>query len=293
MKFARLILLTVLVFSGAVYVDGQAISEPESIVVRSGSLQLKALIWRPKGKGPFPAVLFNHGRGLTPQTEGRVAGITRLGRTFVSHGYVFMALFRRGEDLSADQGEFIGDLLERERAAKGDDAAKKLQVRLLESDHLEDSRAGLAFVRALPEVDRKRVAVVGHSFGGSLALLVAARDKPLKAVVNFAGAAGSWDESAYLRETLIAAVGRLTVPVLFVYAVNDSSVTAGRVLAAEMTRHSKPNRLKIFPPFGKSVAEAHWLVYLGIASWEQDVFVFLDEHMKPDERNLGDKRRRN
>lgn len=171
-------------------------------------------------------------------------------------------------------------LLERERAAKGDDAAKKLQVRLLESDHLEDALAGLAFLRTLPEVDRVRVAVVGHSFGGSLALLVAERDRSLRAAVNFAGAAGSWDGSADLRERLIAAVGRLTAPVLFVYAANDFSVAPGKVLDAEMTRRSKVHRLKEFPSFGKTADEGHGFVYLAVASWEHDVFAFLDEHMK-------------
>ena len=277
---AHIFLLTLLINGSAVCVDGQTVAGADPVVVRSGTLQLRALLWRPKGKGPFPAVLFNHGRGLTPQTEGRVAGITALGHVFVSHGYVFIAVFRRGEDLSADQGVFIGDLLERERAAKGDDAAKKLQVGLLESDHLEDALAGLTFLRTLPEVDRQRVAVVGHSFGGSLALLVAERDRSLRAAANFAGAAGSWEGSADLRERLITAVGRVTAPVLFVYAANDFSVAPGKVLDAEMTRRSKVHRLKQFPSFGQTADEAHWFVYLAVAIWEHDVFTFLDEHMK-------------
>lgn len=119
--------------------EDQTSGGPETVIVRSGTLRLRALLWRPQGRGPFPAILFNHGRGLTPLTEGRVEGITELGRLFVNHGYVFLAPFRRGEDLSADQGVFIGNLLDRERAANGDEAARELQVRLLESDHLEDA----------------------------------------------------------------------------------------------------------------------------------------------------------
>src|SRR4030095_1666434 len=103
----------------------------DTVVVRSGALHLRALLWQPSGKGPFPAVLFNHGRGLTPQTPGRVEGITKLARVFTNDGYVFMALFRRGEGLSADQGVFIGNLLERERVTNGDEAATRLQVQLL------------------------------------------------------------------------------------------------------------------------------------------------------------------
>ena len=280
MKITHVLLLLFLLHAAPVCADSRAIYEQDTVVVRSDALQLRALLWRPKGKGPFPAVLFNHGRGLTPQTKGRVEGITELGRVFAGHGYVFMALFRRGEDLSADQGVFIGDLLERERATRGDEAAKKLQLRLLESDHLEDALAGLAFLRRLPEVDVRRMAVVGHSFGGSLSLLLAERDRQLRAVVNFAGAAGSWESSSELRERLIAAVSRLAAPVLFIYAANDFSVAPGKELDAEMTRRSKIHRLKLYPSFGQSVDEAHWFVYLAIASWERDVFAFLDKYMK-------------
>ena len=265
----------------AVGAESQTFDGPDTVVVRSGALQLRALLSRPNGQGPFPAVLFNHGRGLTPQTPGRVEGITNLARVFAGHGYVFLALFRRGEDLSADQGVFIGNLLERERAAHGDEAATRLQVQLLESDHLEDALAGLAFLRAAANVDPRRVAVVGHSFGGSLSLLVAERDRSLRAVVSFAGAAGSWEGSPDLRARLLTAVGRLTAPVLFVYTTNDFSVAPGTVLDAEMARLSKVHRLELFPPFGKSAEEGHWFVYLGVPQWERDVFSFLDDYMKP------------
>jgi hypothetical protein len=35
---------------------------PETVTVVSGSRMLRGLIWRPAGEGPFPAILFNHGR---------------------------------------------------------------------------------------------------------------------------------------------------------------------------------------------------------------------------------------
>jgi dienelactone hydrolase len=273
--------LILLIHPVATLAERQPFNEPETLAVRSGTLQLRALLWRPQGEGPFPAVLFNHGRGLSPQTEGRVEGMTELGHVFASHGYVFMALFRRGEGLSADQGVFIGELLDRERATKGEEAAKRLQVRLLESDQLDDALAGVASLRRHPDVDGRRLAVVGHSFGGSLALLVAEHDKSLRAVVNFAGAAGSWEGSQELRERLLAAVGTLTAPVLFVYAANDFSVAPGKVLDAEMARLSKVHRLELFPPFGTTADDGHAFVYLGVASWEREVFAFLGEYMKP------------
>lgn len=274
-------LLIFVLYPIAVRAENQTSGGPETVIVRSGTLQLRALLWRPQGRGPFPAILFNHGRGLTPMTEGRVEGITELGRVFANHGYVFMAPFRRGEDLSADQGVFIGNLLDRERAANGDEAARKLQVRLLESDHLEDALAGIAYLRSLPDVDGLRLALVGHSFGGSLSLLVAEQERSLRAVVSFAGAAGSWEDSPELRERLTTAVGRLTAPVLFIYTANDFSVAPGLALDAEMTRRSRAHRLRLFPSFGETADEGHLFVYLGMAIWQKDVFSFLDEQLKP------------
>jgi hypothetical protein len=37
--------------------------EPATIVVHSDELELQALLWTPPGRGPFPAILFNHGSG--------------------------------------------------------------------------------------------------------------------------------------------------------------------------------------------------------------------------------------
>ena len=41
--------------------DVRGPDDPETVTVKSGSLELRALIWRPSGSGPFPAVVFSHG----------------------------------------------------------------------------------------------------------------------------------------------------------------------------------------------------------------------------------------
>ena len=277
----RILLVALLLQVSVAAARAQAVDPPDTVVVQSGSIPLRALLWRPAGDGPLPGILFSHGRGLTPLTEGRVENVLELGNTFARHGYVFLALFRRGEDLSAGRGPFIGDLLEQERAARGVAAMNALQVRLLASDHLEDALAGLAFLRSLPPVDGRRTAAVGHSFGGSLSLLVAERDSALAAVVNFAGAAGSWAASKDMRTRLLSAVGDIGAPVMFVYAANDFSVEPGRALAAEMKRRSKPHELLLLPALGKSPDDGHALVYKGVRTWEGAVFDFLDTHLKP------------
>jgi carboxymethylenebutenolidase len=142
-----------------------------------------------------------------------------------------------------------------------------------------DGLAGLAFLRGLPEVDPRRVAIAGHSFGGSLSLFLAARDTALRAVVDLSGSAYSWRLSPELRARLLAAVGRTAAPVFFIHAANDYSVEPGKVLGAEMQRLGKPHRLRIYPAFGRTAKEGHNFVFGGVATWEPDVFAFLDEYL--------------
>jgi hypothetical protein len=168
----------------------------------------------------------------------------------------------------------------RERVKKGDDAANRLQLKLLEGEQLDEERNALAVLRSLPGVDSARIAIVGHSFGGSLSLVLAAEAPPIRAVVSFGGAAASWVRSNYLRESLTSAVRKLAIPVFFVYAENDYSTEPAKVLDAEMTKQNKVHLVKIYPAFGGTRAEGHNIIYLSMGTWERDVFDFLDARVK-------------
>ena len=278
--FALLVVTSTL----AMIAEGQPSDQPETVEVHNGPVTLHALLWRPPGRGPFPAVLLNHGSGRTREELERLGPYEgqagTLGPVFARHGYVFLYLFRRGVGLSADQGSNAVELMNREFAAHGQEARNELQLRLLENEEMSDAVSGLEFLRSLPKVDAHNVAVIGHSFGGSLTLLLAEREPNLRAVVIFSGAGYSWDRSAQLRARLLAAVARITAPVFFIHAANDYSLGAGKTLDARLEQLGKPHRLKIYPPVGHTVDEGHGFLYLGVSSWEPDVFAFLDEHMR-------------
>ena len=255
--------------------------KPDTVIVRCDSIELSALVFRPNGNGPFPAVFFNHGRSITlNERKAKTSQASILGQVFAKRGYIFFAFFRRGEGLSFEKGIHIGELLDKEMETKGIESANRLQVQLLVTRELDDAVRAMTVLKTIPGVDASRVGVVGHSFGGSLALLFAARDSAIKATVDFAGGAGSWDNNSLLRNKLIAAVNQLTCPVLFVFASNDYSVEPGRVLDAELEREGKIHQLYIFPSFGKTAAEGHNIIYTAVEKWSPVVFPFLDQYVK-------------
>jgi poly(3-hydroxybutyrate) depolymerase len=51
---------------------GQTSGGPETVVVHSGSATLHAMLWRPQGREPFPAILLNHGSGRTGEDLERL-----------------------------------------------------------------------------------------------------------------------------------------------------------------------------------------------------------------------------
>jgi dienelactone hydrolase len=163
---------------------GQTSGGPETVVVHSGSATLHAMLWRPQGRGSFPAILLNHGSGRTREDLERLGRYERnaekLGPVFARHGYVFLYLFRRGVGLSTDQGANAVDLMNSESVAHRQEARNALQL-LLENREMDDALSGLKFLRALPYVDARNVAAIGQSFGGSLTVLLAEREPNLRA----------------------------------------------------------------------------------------------------------------
>jgi hypothetical protein len=101
-------------------------------------------------------------------------------------------------------------------------------------DFAEDVRAVLAWLRQRPEVDPRRIALVGHSEGGLVAPMVAADDPLLAGVVLMAGPSRSGrDILAYQNRMLIEQDTAITP------AARDSAYAAAQVRVDSLARASR------------------------------------------------------
>lgn len=260
-----------------------ASNEPTVVSFRSGDITLQGTLYKPQGKGPFPAVVYNHGSAAGMLSQ---KGFEALGPVFANHGLVFFGPYRRGQGLSASAGPYIGDEIAAAEKKGGMAAGAATMVRLLETDHLNDQLAALSWLRAQSFVDPDRIAVAGTSFGGIEAVLGAERGSYC-AAVDSAGAAQSWEDAPEVRDLMTRSVRNSRVAIFFFQAENDYDLSPSRVLSAAMKDAHKEYEIKIYPPYGNSTQDGHSFGYFGGAVWGADVFRFLDQHCKGPGRKVS------
>lgn len=200
-----------------------------------------------------------------------------LGPAFVSRGWVFFGPYRRGQGLSASAGPYIGDQIAAAEKNGGVSAGAAAMVRLLETDHLNDQLAALAWLRKQGFVQPDRVAVAGNSFGGIETVLGAERGKYC-AAIDSAGGAQSWAQAPNLQSRMTRAVRNANAPIFFFQAANDYDLSPSKTLSAAMKAAGKTYEVKIYPPYGNSPQDGHTFGYFGSAVWADDVFRFLNRH---------------
>lgn len=92
------------------------------------------------------------------------------------------------------------------------------------ADYARDVEGALAFLRSRPEIDGKRLGLVGHSEGGLIAPMVAVADPSLKGIVLLAGPAKNGTEILrYQQREAIATDSAIPV------AARDSAIRAAQV----------------------------------------------------------------
>jgi pimeloyl-ACP methyl ester carboxylesterase len=132
---------------------------------RDKSIQFGATITKPKGSGPFPAVLLISGSGPQNRDEELFGHkpFAVLADDLTKRGYLVLRVDDRGV------GQTTGDF----KSATSKDFA-------------DDAMAGLDYLKSLPEVDQTKMGLLGHSEGGMIAEMIAAQRKDLDFVILLA-----------------------------------------------------------------------------------------------------------
>ena len=176
--------------------------------------------FRPDGPGPFPVVVFNHGRAPVIRSDPVRWRMPVLARYWTRRGFAVVVPTRIG------YGE-AGQTIDPE--ASGACATANFRP-VLDNMTAQIART-VEFARTLPWVDRDRVVLTGVSYGGFATIAATARDIPgVVAAVNFVGGLGGNPQvrpGAPCQAHRVAALaaefgGKSRVPMLWLYADNDT-----------------------------------------------------------------------
>jgi pimeloyl-ACP methyl ester carboxylesterase len=143
-------------------------ARPNDVDVRiqANGFSLAGTLSRPQGAtGALPAVILVSGSGPTDRDE-TVAGIPIFGE-------ISQAL--------ADAGFAV---LRYDKRGVGQSGGRPESATL--ADYADDLRAAIRMLADRKDIDKRRIAVVGHSEGGALALMVASKEKRVAAVALLA-----------------------------------------------------------------------------------------------------------
>jgi uncharacterized protein len=130
------------------------------------NVTLAATITIPPGKGPFPGVVLITGSGPQDRDETLLGHkpFLVLSDYLTRHGIVVLRADDRGVGKST--GVFSAATT---------------------ADFATDTEAGIAYLKTRPEVDPHKIGLIGHSEGGIIAPMIAARNKDVAFIVMMAG----------------------------------------------------------------------------------------------------------
>lgn len=170
---------------------------------KAGGNTLGATLTIPPGKGPFPAVLLIVGSGPHDRDESLMGHkpFLVLADYLTRQGIVVLRADKRGV------GQSTGDALTGTTA-----------------DYAIDAEAGVAYLKTRSEVNPRKIGLIGHSEGGIIAPMVAARNRDVAFIVMMAGSGVPGDQILVEQARLIAQASGVSKEKADENAVNEQAV---------------------------------------------------------------------
>lgn len=242
--------------------DLPEVPDAEHVRVPGHGVSLGGYFFKPvAGQPPYPALILLHG------FAGHAHNMVGLARAAAANGYAALSLSLRG---------WLGSEGENDQGLR-----QPLDV-----------LAAIDWLAKRPLVDRDRIALVGASMGGQVALLAAAHKPPVRAVAAFFAPTdlARWREgNPFMRDYLddlcgpeglpvrspILRVAQIDAPVLLLHGDRDENVPVEQSLAmAEALRnHGKDAEAVVIP------GATHYFTEQQNAAARRTLFDFLRRHL--------------
>jgi dienelactone hydrolase len=143
----------------------------EEVTFQSGDVTLAGTLTLPEGDGPFPALILLSGSGQQNRDEALP----------IVPGY---RPFREIADTLTRQGVAVLRYDDRGVGGSSGDPAVATSA-----DFADDAEAALRYLQERSDINAKQIGMLGHSEGGILAAMVAARNPDVAFVISMAGTA--------------------------------------------------------------------------------------------------------
>ncbi len=230
--------------------------------------------YRPKGDGPFPLVIINHGRNPETRAVYPRQRYESAARFFVRKGFAVAVPLRLGYGETAALGDPEDNMSCTNPHYEAALSAAVAQV-----------VAVAQYLQQQPDIDASRLVLVGQSVGGATTVAAASTPLPgLIAAINFAGGHGGnpkthpGEACASFNMTRLMHVYGSTAkaPMLWVYAENDKYFGPQNSRAWSEAYASGGAKLdfRLLPAFG---TDGHTLFTKGNDLWQPLVDSFLKQ----------------
>jgi len=249
-----------------------------------GDVAMAAHFYKPQGDGPFPAVVFSHGRAADREVRAtlKYPVLVGHGNFWLRKGFALIAPLRRGYgETGGVDSEASGATWRLGSCRTDPDYAKVAKIAG------EAVLATLDWAREQPWAAKDKILLVGQSVGGLTTVAVAAGNPPgVVGAINFSGGAGGSPDDSPGRSCkpenltkLFEEFGKtIRIPSLWLYAENDLfwGAEAPKEWHRAFSAGGSKTRSVMTPPV-PGVKDGHALLASGGRLWSPPVNDFVKQ----------------
>jgi carboxymethylenebutenolidase len=235
----------------AVALTNRADVVTQTINFKSGDETISAYLARPKGDGPFPALIVIH------EWWGLNDWIKQNAREFADRGYVALAV----------------DLY-RGKVAQEAEMAHELSRGLPSDRAVRDMKAALDDLHHQPYVNKKKIGSIGWCMGGGYSLQLALNADLTACVICYGSVITEANQ-----------IKKIKAPILGIFGANDRGIAPDSVRAFEkaLSAHGIPNEIHIYEGVGHAFMNPNnrsgYNAETAKKAW-QEIDTFFDQKLK-------------